>query len=77
MATEDIDLDEVYQALLTAQKDYRAAVDEANRARSQETAAINRLSAAQRDFDETIAKVKGRAAVAGTDWARKDVYISE
>ena len=69
---EKIDLmaAEAVAALQEATAAYRQAVASAPKARRIEADCLNRLNRAQKQFDETVAKMKNIHKSDGSDWAR-------
>jgi len=65
----DVQLSNAVAALAQAQDYLTRARVQVSRARSEETAAINRVNEAQRHFDALVAEVK-KTAPSDTDWRR-------
>lgn len=61
------DLQAAQRILDTATLEYDAAAATAEMARRDETAALNRLNAAQKGFDAALAEIR-KAAPARSDW---------
>ena len=68
--TKKVDLQAAQRVLDTATYEYDAAAAVTEIARRDETAALNRLNAAQKAFDAALAEIR-KAAPARSDWQQR------